>query len=90
MASQPVGGNSCAELLDDARARAHFELFAFVLRALFNTLQHNLDPTLKDLIESLLCDVEERLGSHGGAEEIKVPPPGFCPHLWETAALSML
>ena len=36
------------------------------------SLQHNLDPTLKDLIESLLCDVEERLGSHGGAEEIKV------------------
>ena len=39
---------------------------------LLMTLQHNLDPTLKDLIESLLCDVEERLGSHGGAEEIKV------------------
>ena len=41
---------------------------------LLTPLQHNLDPTLKDLIESLLCDVEERLGSHGGAEEIKVKP----------------
>lgn len=35
-------------------------------------LQHTLHPMLKNLIESLLCDVEERLGSHGGAEEIKV------------------
>ena len=35
-------------------------------------LQHNIHPVVKSLIESLLCDVDERLGSHGGAEEIKV------------------
>ena len=28
----------------------------------------------KDLIERLLCDVETRLGTHGGAEEIKAHP----------------
>lgn len=29
-------------------------------------------PLARDLICRLLCDVEQRLGSHGGAAEIKV------------------
>lgn len=31
-----------------------------------------LPPAALDLMRRLLCDVEERLGSHGGAQEIKV------------------
>ena len=31
-----------------------------------------LPPAALDLMQRLLCDVEDRLGSHGGAEEIKV------------------
>lgn len=38
------------------------------------SVQHTIHPVVKNLIECLLCDVDERLGSHGGAEEIKVPP----------------
>ena len=31
-------------------------------------------PLARDLICRLLCDVEQRLGSHGGAAEIRVSP----------------
>lgn len=34
-----------------------------------------ISPAAKDLISSLLCDVENRLGSDGGAEQIKVSFP---------------
>ncbi|EFN54238.1 hypothetical protein CHLNCDRAFT_135759 [Chlorella variabilis] len=33
-----------------------------------------LTPAARDLISRLLCDVEERLGSHGGAAEIRAHP----------------
>eukprot|EP00884_Botryococcus_braunii_P006452 jgi/Botrbrau1/15808/Bobra.4_1s0157.2 len=33
-----------------------------------------LPPGSRELIQRLLCDVEERLGSHGGATEIKAHP----------------
>lgn len=29
-------------------------------------------PAARELIQRLLCGVDERLGSHGGASEIKV------------------
>jgi hypothetical protein len=35
-------------------------------------IQVPVDRMARELIERLLCDVEERLGSHGGAAEIKV------------------
>ena len=34
-----------------------------------------LPPAARDLIERLLCDVEDRLGTAGGAAEIKVRHP---------------
>ena len=34
--------------------------------------QANLSPAARDLIQRLLCDADERLGSHSGATEIKV------------------
>jgi len=33
--------------------------------------QVRLPPAARDLIERLLCDVDDRLGSAGGAAEIK-------------------
>ncbi len=33
-----------------------------------------LSPEAKDLVQRLLCDVGERLGTHGGASEIKSHP----------------
>ena len=33
-----------------------------------------LSPESKDLVQRLLCDVGERLGTHGGAAEIKAHP----------------
>jgi hypothetical protein len=36
--------------------------------------QVQLPHTARSLIERLLCNVEDRLGSHGGAAEVKVPP----------------
>ena len=36
-------------------------------------LQATLSPAARDLIQRLLCDADERLGSHSGATEIKVP-----------------
>lgn len=36
-------------------------------------LQAKVSPVAKDLISRLLCDAEHRIGSHGGAAEIKVP-----------------
>ena len=35
-------------------------------------------PVAKDLISRLLCDAEHRIGSHGGAAEIKVRPGTSC------------
>ena len=35
-------------------------------------LQVQLPPNARSLIERLLCSVEDRLGSHGGAAEVKV------------------
>ncbi len=34
--------------------------------------QVSLPPDARNLIERLLCNVEDRLGSHGGAQEVKV------------------
>ena len=34
--------------------------------------QVRLPPAARDLIERLLCDVDDRLGTAGGAAEIKV------------------
>ncbi|EIE21693.1 serine/threonine protein kinase 19 [Coccomyxa subellipsoidea C-169] len=34
----------------------------------------SLPPDARNLIERLLCNVEDRLGSHGGAQEVKVHP----------------
>lgn len=33
-----------------------------------------LTPAARDFISRLLCDVEERLGSHGGASELRAHP----------------
>lgn len=33
-----------------------------------------ISPVTRDLIERLMCDVENRLGTLGGAEEIKQHP----------------
>ena len=35
-------------------------------------LQVKLPAAAKDLIQRLMCDVDDRLGTHGGAAEIKV------------------
>ena len=37
--------------------------------------QVRLPPAARDLIERLLCDVDDRLGTAGGAAEIKARPP---------------
>ena len=37
-------------------------------------VQIKLPPVAKDFIQKLLCNVDDRLGSHGGASEVKVCP----------------
>ena len=41
-------------------------------------MQARVSPVAKDLIARLLCDAEHRIGSHGGAAEIKVRPCSSC------------
>ena len=37
-------------------------------------VQIKLPPVAKDFIQKLLCNVDDRLGSRGGASEVKVRP----------------
>ena len=54
-------------------------------------LQVQLPPNARSLIERLLCSVEDRLGSHGGAAEVKVRRPArmqpCCTPVWKRANL---